>query len=288
MWVFRLKTGELYRARMVVRGDWQIEGLDYLEVFAPTAKMQTFRCLLHLGGHFDLEIESFDFVTAFMNGDLEEDVYMRQPQGFHDPSKPTHVCKLKKALNGIKQAPRAWYAKLTEALLEFGFTQSPSEPTMFYVITASTKLFVLVFVDDLLVAGTTLAMIHNLGAQLGARFEIKLLGPLTMYLGIEIVRDREKRTITLSQQKYIEHTLTKFQAKKCHPKDTPLEPTHDLTSPTGPHGPPIDPHSEPYPQLIGTLMYLMVCLATRPWFHSLSALTVHATEHYQAGSLESS
>jgi hypothetical protein len=105
-------------------------------------------------------------------------------------------------------------------------------------------------------------MIHKLGAELGARFEIKLLGPLTTYLGIDIVRDRGHKTITMSQQKYIEHTLTNLHAKESFPKDTPLEPNHDLTNPAGPHGSIIDPLSEPYPQLVGTLMYLMVC--TRP------------------------
>jgi len=155
MWVFRLKPGNLFRARMVVRGDWQIEGVDFFEVFAPTAKLQTFRTLLHLGGHYDLEMEQLDFVTAFMNGDLEEDVFMRQPQGFVNKDHPTHVCKLKKALNGIRQAPRQWYAKLKEALEELGFNENPSEPTLFQSITSTTKMFVLVFVDDLLVAATT-------------------------------------------------------------------------------------------------------------------------------------
>jgi histone deacetylase 1/2 len=143
-------------------------------------------------------MEQVDFVTAFMNGDLQEDVYMRQPQGFHHPDFPHHICKLKKALNGIRQAPRAWYAKLTEALLELGLVQNSAEPTMFFCITESTKLIVLVFVDDLLVAATTTAMIHNLAAELGGRFEIKLLGTLTTYLGIDIARDREHHIVTLT------------------------------------------------------------------------------------------
>jgi hypothetical protein len=164
MWVFKLKPANLFRARLVVRGDWQIEGVDFFEVFSPTAKVQTFRSILHLGAHHDLEMEQLDFVTAFMNGDLEERVYMRQPQGFHDPDKPHHVCKLKKALNGIRQAPRAWYAKLTKALLELGLEQNQAEPTLFQCITTTTKLFVLVFVDDLIVSATTTDMIHTLGA----------------------------------------------------------------------------------------------------------------------------
>jgi hypothetical protein len=283
MWVFKLKPGNLFRARMVVGGDWQIEGLDFFEVFAPTAKLQTFRCLLHLSAHHDLEMEQFDFVTAFMNGDIEDDVYMRQPQGFTKTDQPTHVCKLKKGLNGIRQAPRAWYAKLTQGLLSLGLTQNPAEPTMFQCITQTTKLFVLVFVDDLLCAASTTELIHNLGAQLGGMFEIKLLGSLTTYLGMDIVRDRELRTVTLSQEKYIEHILTKFHAKEAFPKDTPMEPNHDLTNPTGPLGQPIDPKAEPYPQLVGTLMYLMVC--TRPDLaFTLSVLSrfMHPTKTKQA------
>ena len=283
MWVFKLKPGNLFRARMVVRGDWQIEGLDFFEVFAPTAKLQAFRALLHLGAHYDLEMEQLDFVTAFMNGDIEDNVYMRQPQGFTLPDKPTFVCKLRKGLNGIRQAPRAWYAKLTQALLSLGFTQNPSEPTLFQCITKTSRIFVLVFVDDLLAAANTSEMIARLGAQLGAMFEVKLLGPLTTYLGIDIERDREHKTITLSQQKYVEHTLAKFQAKECHPKDTPMEPSHDLTNPTGPLGSSIDPKSEPYPQLVGTLMYLMVC--TRPDLaFTLSVLSrfMHPTKTKQA------
>ena len=105
MWVFKLKPGNLFRARMVVRGDWQIEGLDFFEVFAPTAKLQAFRALLHLGAHYDLEMEQLDFVTAFMNGDIEDNVYMRQPQGFTLPEKSTYVCKLKKGFEWYPTSP---------------------------------------------------------------------------------------------------------------------------------------------------------------------------------------
>ena len=153
-WVFKIKPGMLYRARLCVRGDWQIEGVDFFEVFAPTARLQSFRILLHLGAAYDLKIEQVDFETAFMNGDLEEDVYMRQIPGFVDQDNPTHVCKLKKALNGIRQAPRQWFAKLKESLLQMGYTQSKFDPTMMYRLDSNSCFFILIFVDDLLIAAS--------------------------------------------------------------------------------------------------------------------------------------
>jgi hypothetical protein len=154
MWVFKLKQGNLFKARMVERGDWHIEGVDFFEVFAPSAKLQTFRALLHLGAQYDLEMEQLDFDTTIMNGDIQDDVYMRQPQGFVLTDTPTHVCKLKKGFNGIRQTPRAWYEKLTQRFHELGFTKNPVEPNLFQCHTSTTKIFV-VFVDDLLAAATT-------------------------------------------------------------------------------------------------------------------------------------
>jgi hypothetical protein len=258
-WVCKIKPGMLYRARLCVRGDWQIEGVDYFEVFAPTAKLASFRMILHLGATFDLEVHQVDFETAFMNGDIEEDIYMRQIPGYEDPEKPHHVCKLKKALNGIRQAPRQWFAKLKEALLELGFEQSKEDPTVLYRKGEGGFFYVLIFVDDLILATNNKKELEAFKGELGRRFVIKDLGEISTYLGIDITRARDGHTMALNQGKYIDKLLNRFHLSDCKPKTTPMEVGHDLTNPANPVGKDVD---VPYPQLLGALMYLMVC--TRP------------------------
>lgn len=258
-WVWRIKPGGLFKARIVVRGDWQIEGVDFFEVFAPTAKLASLRIVLHLAGVYGLHVEQVDFVTAFLNGDLEEDIFMRQVPGYEDPSRPTHVCKLNKALYGLRQAPRQWFAKLKEALESMSFTQSRSDLSIFFKRNGSSCFFIVVFVDDLTLAASDKQMLEDFKAEMGRRFEMKDLGELKTYLGIDISRDQRSGFFSLHQGKYITSLLNKFDMVDCHDVSMPLDPGHDLTDPqlASPPAP-----GKPYAQLVGSLMYLMVC--TRP------------------------
>jgi hypothetical protein len=258
-WVFKIKTGGLYRARLCVRGDWQIEGVDFFEIFAPTARLQSLRTVLQLAATLGLRAELVDFVTAFMNGDLEEDVFMRQIPGYEDPERPNHVCKLKKALNGIRQAPRQWFAKLREALLELGFKATVLDPTIFHRNADGHYFIVVVFVDDLLITASEQAALDEFKKELAKRFEIKCLGPVRTYLGMEVYRDEPGRLMHLSQQAYINALIRRFGMEDARAVDIPITVGHDLTNPAGPQG---EQDAPEFPHLVGALMYLMVC--TRP------------------------
>ncbi|KAM1411727.1 hypothetical protein ACFXTH_024342 [Malus domestica] len=156
-WVFRVKkksdgTVERFKARLVAKGFHQQEGIDFQETFSPVAKPVTIRVLLSLAVQFNWFLNQLDISNAFLHGDLKEYVYMQQPPGFIDPSKPHHVCQLRKSLYGLKQAPRAWFDKLFQALLQFGFVQSSSDASLF-VLNGPSPVIVLVYVDDILVTG---------------------------------------------------------------------------------------------------------------------------------------
>jgi hypothetical protein len=283
-WVFKIKTGGLHRARLCVRGDWQIPGVDYFEVFAPTSRLQSFRLILHLAATLGLVLKQVDFVTAFMNGKLQEDVYMRQIPGYEDPSRPHYVCKLKKALNGIRQAPRQWFAELREELTRLGLLQSERDPTIFFQCSSADCVYVVVFVDDLLIAATRQQQADDLTSNLAQKFELKDLGPVSTYLGIEISRNEEGRVLYLSQEKYALKLIRKFGMQSAAPCDTPIVVGHDLTNVSGPQG---KPKECDYPQLVGALMYLMVC--TRPDLaYAISVLArfmakgKHTSTHWKA------
>lgn len=283
-WVFRVKSGDVHKARVTVKGCGQKQGVDYNEVFAPTAKLTSLRLILHLAAELNLEVESIDFVTAFLNGDLDEDIFMEQVPGYEDSNYPDHVLKLDKSLYGLKQAPRQWFAKLRDALLELGFSECKSDLSIFSKHTGDTIFFIVVFVDDLALVSNNTEQVCHVKAELARRFEMKDLGPLTEYLGMEVSRDRTARTITLRQEKYISKLLQKFRMEDCHGKTTPLPANHNLLEPDL-KSPVLN--DVPYAQLVGSLMYLMVC--TRPDLaYTLSVLTrfmaedKHTEAHWDA------
>ncbi|KAM1659561.1 hypothetical protein COP2_002715 [Malus domestica] len=156
-WVFRIKRKpdgsiDRYKAWLVAKGFHQQEGLDYTETFSPVAKPVTIRLLLTLAAQFDWFLHQLDVSNAFLHGTLSESVFMQQPPGFADSTKPHHVCQLHKSLYGLKQAPRAWYDKLHAALASLGFVGSQSDHSLF-VKKDKALVFVLVYVDDILVTG---------------------------------------------------------------------------------------------------------------------------------------
>ena len=257
---YRIKDGppKIYKARLVVQGFKQKQGVDYHEVFAPTAKMASLRVLLHLAAANDWEIHQSDFTTAFLNGDLDEDIFMKQVPGHEDQDHPEKVCQLKKALYGLKQEPRQWYFKLKQALEDLGFTQNQTEPCLFMKKDASGILFIVVYVDDLTITGSNLLSIQDFKVNMAKAFKMKDMGEMKTYLGLEVSRDRDARTITIRQEKYIEKILGKFPVEDMKVYTTPMEANHELTREDAED----IQTSEPYPQLIGKLMYCMV--SSRP------------------------
>ncbi|XP_071901935.1 retrovirus-related Pol polyprotein from transposon RE1 isoform X4 [Coffea arabica] len=202
-WVFNVKyksdgTVERYKARLVAKGYTQTYGIDYQETFAPVAKMNTVRVILSLAVNLDWPLRQFDVKNAFLHGELTEEVFMDPPQGF--TLEEGKVCRLKKALYGLKQSPRAWFGRLTHAMEEYGFKQASADHTLFYKRNYNDITVLLVYVDDMIVTGNNKEEIENLRSYLAKEFEIKDLGTLKYFLGIEV--SRSKQGLFLSQRKY--------------------------------------------------------------------------------------
>lgn len=258
-WVYRIKynadgTIERHKARLVVMGNHQKEGIDYDDTFAPVVKMNTVRILLKLAAAKNWELHQMDVQNAFLHGDLDEEVYMRPPQGFK-PSDPSLVCKLHKSLYGLKQAPRCWFAKLSTALLEYGFVQCRKDYSLFTRVRGSTVLHILIYVDDLVIAGNDSAVIAQFKEYLHSCFRMKDLGALKYFLGIEVSRGPDG--IYLSQRKYCLDIISECGLTAGRPVDTPMEQNHKLASDNGP----LYDNPSQYRRLIGRLVYLAV---TRP------------------------
>lgn len=264
-WVFRKKevideNGTLsfiHKARLVSRGFQQIHGVDYNETFAPVVKFSTLCIFLSMVCSEDLELHQIDVKTAFLNGDLNEDVFMEQPEGFVNEKLPNHVCKLQKALYGLKQSPRQWFAKIDSFLCAtLDFQSCPYDPC-FYVQRKSTAVVLItLYVDDLLIAGSSLQDILRIKGELSSRFEMKDCGEANICLGLEINRCRNK-SLSLCQTRYAQKVLERFQMSECKPVCTPMSTSIDEQALEGDH---MDPTL--YRQAIGSLMYLMV--GTRP------------------------
>lgn len=195
-----------------------------------------------------------DVHNAFLHGDLEEEVYMKMPPGFHTDDQ-TKVCRLRKSLYGLKQAPRCWFAKLTSALKSFGFKQSYSDYSLFAYIKDGKSLRVLVYVDDLVIAGNDLEMLTKFKAYLSKCFKMKDLGKLKYFLGIEIARGPQG--MFLSQRKYALDIISEAGLLGCKPVATPMEQNHKLLSDAGP----LCKNPERFRRFIGQLVYLAI---TRP------------------------
>ena len=267
-WVFKLKLNadgsiEKYKARLVAKGFSQKEGIDFSETFAPVVKFVTIRCILAISASLDFELQQMDVKAAFLHGDLEEEIYMKQPEGYEDKSRPNDVWKLTKSLYGLKQASRTWYLKLDGCLNALGLRRCEADQSVYVKIEGEVTLIVAVYVDDLILAGNSVALINWLKGELCKNFQMKDLGDVHWILGMEVIRDRERRTLTLNQTKYIETILNRFEMQDCKSISTPLDTNVSLAPSTedGPNGSEVL-SKVPYQSVVGSLMYAMV--ATRP------------------------
>ena len=233
----------------------QVQGTDFDEVYAPVGKHATLRTLLAIVAKHDLELHSLDVKTAFLNGKLDEDVYILQPPGFDDGS--GKVCKLKRALYGLKQAPRNWHLCLKAALEKLGFVASDADAGLFYTNTAD-RIYLLSYVDDLLIAGSSAARVDSIKRQLMKVFDMHDLGDATEYLGMKLTRDRAAGTIKLSQSAMVVDILQRYSMSEAKPKPTPISDSTRIQK----DGEPLDTKLAPYSSLVGSLLYLSVC--TRP------------------------
>ena len=256
-WVWKIKfksNGEVdrYKARLVVKGCNQKEGVDFDETFAPVVKMVTIRCLLVVAIQNSWPIFQLDINNAFLYGDLNETVYMKLPEGFF-PKEDTRVCRLKKSLYGLKQAPRQWNAKLTSTLVENGFNQSKSDYSLFTKSDKGVFLALLVYVDDIIITGNSITEIEKFKTFLNSKFMIKDLGKLKYFLGIE-VNDTNKG-ICINQRKYCLDLLAEYGMLACKPAKTPLQSKLVLTNEPTDNDPILDNITD-YQKLMGKLIYL--------------------------------
>jgi hypothetical protein len=204
-WVFKIKrksdgSVERYKARLVAKGFKKWYGIDYEDTFSPVVKIATVRLVLSIVVSRGRSLRQLDVQNAFLHGVLEEEVYMRQPPGFESASAPNFVCKLAKEIYGLKQAPIAWYSRLSTKLLALGFHASNSDTSFFIYSKNSVTIFMLIYVDDIIVTGSSQEAIAALLCDLKQDFALKDLGDLHYFLGIEVRKDKEG--IILSQEKY--------------------------------------------------------------------------------------
>ncbi|KAK5773528.1 hypothetical protein PVK06_049834 [Gossypium arboreum] len=197
-WVFKKKEGTpgveepRYKARLVAKGYSQIPGVDFTDVFSPVVKHSSIRALLGIVAMHDLELEQLDVKTAFLHGELEEDIYMQQPEGFIVSEKEDYVCLLKKSLYGLKQSPRQWYKRFDSFMTSHDFKRSSFDSCVYFKKNSDGSfVYLLLYVDDMLIAAKDKREIRKVKAQLSEEFEMKDLGPAKKILGMEILRDRK-------------------------------------------------------------------------------------------------
>uniref|UniRef100_A0A2N9HTD6 Integrase catalytic domain-containing protein n=1 Tax=Fagus sylvatica TaxID=28930 RepID=A0A2N9HTD6_FAGSY len=257
-WVFKIKTRsdgsiERYKARLVAKGFTQEYGIDYEETFAPVARLSSVRTLLAVAASRQWKLFQMDVKNAFLNGDLSEEVYMQPPPGLSHP--PDKVCRLRRALYGLKQAPRAWFAKFSSTVSRLGFSISSYDSALFLRRTGKGTILLLLYVDDMIITGDDLSGIQELKAFLSQNFEMKDLGHLNYFLGLEITSSDDG--FYLTQAKYTSDLLSRAGLTDHKILDTPIEFNARLTPSSGE----LLPDPTLYRQLVGSLVYLTV---TRP------------------------
>lgn len=266
-WVYKTKLDAegrpaRHKARLVIKGYSQRKGVDYEETYSPVVRHSSLRYLFATAARLNLDIDQMDAVTAFLQGELSEEIYMEQPPYFEDTQNRTKVCKLNKALYGLKQSSRVWNQKLDTALMKFRLVSTDYDPCVYYKIAGSKIMFVAIYVDDVLIFTNCRRWRKQLKDDLAREFLMKDIGPAKHVLGMRITRSQGK--ISIDQEAYVETILERFQMAKSNPVATPLNPNDKLTKEMQPTD---DEEAErmkrvPYKEAVGCLMYLAQC--TRP------------------------
>ena len=287
-WVLKIKRGSdgeivKYKARLVAKGFAQTYGIDYKHTFAPTVKMSAVRLLLTIAAVKDLNIRHLDVKTAYLYGDLEEDIYMEFPPWYEDVNQNgKYVFKLNRGLYGLKQAGRQWNKKLDESLRKAGFIKSAQEPCIYYkMFDGEDKTVALaVFVDDIIIAANNDKDIEEVKTFLQLFFEINDEGELNWYTGIKVSRNRKLRQIYLSQPQYITDMLKRFDMADCKAQRTPVDVNIDMSLMKRK----IEDEDKiremkiPYREAVGSLMFNMV--STRPDLANAMSIVSRNLDNY--------
>jgi hypothetical protein len=263
-WVYKTKRGKdgsitKHKARLVARGNRQRYGIDYEETYAPVARYASIRCVLAIVAHYDLELHQMDVKSAYLNGDLQETIYMRQPEGYVQKGKESLVLKLHKSLYGLKQAGRTWNTKMDSTLKSHGFTALDADQCIYIRRQHSIFLLVSLYVDDLLIACNQLVELKLFKQQLTSEFDMEDLGEASFVLGIEIVRDRATRALTIRQGAYTRALIQRHGMEDCNAVAHPMLEGAKLKQFDGQA---TDSAIREYQSMIGGIMWAAVC--TRP------------------------
>ncbi|WVZ89393.1 LOW QUALITY PROTEIN: hypothetical protein U9M48_035808 [Paspalum notatum var. saurae] len=241
------------KARLVAQSFCQKKGIYYEETFAPVASLEAIRILLAFAASKSFKLQQMDVKSAFLNGFIEEEVYVRQPPGFESAKFPDRVYKLRKALYGLKQAPRAWHARLKSFLLKSGFVMSSVDKTLFLLSCGGDTLIVQIYVDDIIFGGSSHALMSSFAEQMSREFEMGLMGELQFFLGLQIKQDLKDTFV--HQAKYTRDILKKFNMGDSKPMTTSTNTVLDADE----DGETVD--QKKFRGMIDSLLYLM---ATRP------------------------
>ena len=259
-WVFKKKlkpdgTIDKYKARLVIKGYKQQKGLDYFDTYSPVTRITSIRMMFAIAAMRNLTVHQMDVKTAFLNGDIDEEIYMEQPEGFAVPGQERKVCKLVKSLYGLKQAPMKWHEKFDEVVLAHNFKINECDSCAYYKDDESGYVMMTLYVDDLLIAGSNEKVIKSTKDMLKSRFDMKDMGLANVILGIQISRTSEG--LALSQPHYVDKILERFLKDDTEKARTPVDMTLHLSKNKGEGVSQLE-----YSRIIGSLMYLMSC--TRP------------------------
>jgi hypothetical protein len=235
-WIYKRKEGlspskpPKYKGRLVAKGFSHIPGVDYNDVFSPVVKHSSIRTFFSIVALLDLELEQLDVKNAFLHGELEEEIYMDQPEGFIVPDKENYVCKLKRSLYGLKQSPRQWYKRFDSFMLSHGFKRSKYDSCVYIKHVNGSPIYLLLYVDDMLIVAKSRREITTLKKLLSSEFEMKDLGAAKKILGMEITRDKKASLLFLSQHAYIEMVLRRFNMHDAQHVSTPIAPHFKLSA----------------------------------------------------------
>ena len=264
-WVFKQKMDadgvvKQYKARLVAQGCSQQYGLDYEETFSPVVRFESVRSVIALSTHNKLQLHQMDVSTAFLHGELSEEVYMKQPDGFIKPGQEHLVCHLKRSIYGLKQSPRCWNQAVDSHLKEMGFSQTSSDPCLYVAVDSEGELcIVAVYVDDMILGARSEAKLEEVKKKLNQKFQMKDLGLLHHFLGVTADQDRSTGRIWLGQPSYAEKLLHKFGMEDSKPVRTPVDPGVKLVQCVNEDD---VQNQKTYQAVVGSLLYLST--KTRP------------------------
>ena len=219
MWVFKCKLGEHgevehYKARLVAQEYSQRPGINYEETFSPVVCFESVRSVIALAIHGNMKLHQMNVKTAFLNGELHEEVFIRQPEGFIEEGREHLVCQLKKSIYGLKQSPRCWNITIDNHLNKMNFVQTEGDPCLYVSRDDDETVIIAVYVDDILIAAKTDKKIAEVKTAIANRFEAKDMGELHYFLGVKVIQDLKAGTIWLGQPAYSESILRQFNMQE--------------------------------------------------------------------------